>query len=218
MKNFLYVFVFLMINFNLVFNQESQVDSNNTQKVEQQENSNNETQKVEPQDNSNKETEKVEQQFNLNNGTEVEQQETPELLVEEFNDFQEWEMGYPIEEEFEIQNNEVYNMNDFNNINNFDSNDYQNIANYVKKQYEDYEQNIEIQAQNNNEYEDNIARNWIFIFSFSLFVCIALFLYNIYKCYFKKIVFQKPEETKTYSKELQKVNENDDDDINININ
>jgi hypothetical protein len=31
-------------------------------------------------------------------------------------------------------------------------------------------------------------------------------------------VFQKPEETKTYSKELQKVNENDDDDINININ
>ena len=217
MKNFLYVFVFLMINFNLVFNQESQVDSNNTQKVEQQENSNNETQKVEQQDNSNKETEKVEQQYNLNNGTEVEQQETPELLVEEFNDFQEWEMGYPIEEEFEIQNNEVYNMNDFNNINNFDSNDYQNIANYVKKQYEDYEQNIEIQAQNNNEYEDKVAKNWIFIFSFSLLVCIALFLYNIFKCY-KKTIVQKPEDTRTYSKELQNANGTDDDDINININ
>ncbi len=164
------------------------------------------------------------EEINATNESEnLELQEVPELVMEEFDSLQ-WEFE-PFEEDFFLVE-ENYDFNDFNDNNNFnnfdnnnfDSNDYQNIVNYVKKQNEEFEKNIEIQAQNNNEYEDNIARNWIFIFSFSLFVCIALFLYNIYKCYFKKIVFQKPEETKTYSKELQKVNENDDDDINININ
>ena len=164
-----------------------------------------------------------EQQIISNTETEmIELQEAPEFFFEEFDELQNWEN---FEEDYFLNEdsydfNDLNDFNDINNLdyNNFDSNDYQNIVNYVKKQNEEFEKNIEIQAQNNNEYEDNIARNWIFIFSFSLFVCIALFLYNIYKCYFKKIVFQKPEETKTYSKELQKVNENDDDDINININ
>ena len=183
----MFVFVVLFVNFCFVFNQEEQQIISNT------------------------ETEMIELQ------------EAPEFFFEEFDELQNWEMENFEEDYFINEDSYDFNdLNDFNDINNldynnFDSNDYQNIANYVKKQYEDYEQNIEIQAQNNNEYEDKVAKNWIFIFSFSLFVCIALFLYNIFKCY-KKTIVQKPEDTRTYSKELQNANGTDDDDINININ
>ena len=162
------------------------------------------------------------EEINATNESEnLELQEVPELVMEEFVSLQ-WEFE-PFEEDFFLVE-ENYDFNDFNDNNNFnnfdnnnfDSNDYQNIVNYVKKQNEEFEKNIEIQAQNNNEYEDNIARNWIFIFSFSLFVCIALFVYNLYVCFNKKKIVQKPEDTKTYSKELQ--NDENDDDINININ
>jgi hypothetical protein len=163
------------------------------------------------------------EEINAKNESEkLELQEVPELVMEEFDSLQ-WEFE-PFEEDFFLVE-ENYDFNDFNDNNNFnnfdnnnfDSNDYQNIVNYVKKQNEEFEKNIEIQAQNNNEYEDKVAKNWIFIFSFSLLVCIALFLYNIFKCY-KKTIVQKPEDTRTYSKELQNANGTDDDDINININ
>ncbi len=184
----MFVFVVLFVNFCFVFNQE-------------------------------------EQQFISNTETEmIELQEAPEFFFEEFDELQNWEMENFEEDYFLNEDSYDFNdLNDFNDINinnldynNFDSNDYQNIVNYVKKQNEEFENNIEIQAQNNNEYEDNVAKNWIIIFSFSLFVCIALFVYNLYVCFNKKKIVQKPEDTKTYSKELQ--NDENDDDINININ
>ena len=162
------------------------------------------------------------EEINAKNESEkLELQEVPELVMEEFVSLQ-WEFE-PFEEDFFLVE-ENYDFNDFNDNNNFnnfdnnnfDSNDYQNIVNYAKEQNEEFEKNIEIQAQNNNEYEDNVAKNWIIIFSFSLFVCIVLFVYNLYVCFNKKKIVQKPEDTKTYSKELQ--NDENDDDINININ
>ncbi|MCQ2820793.1 MAG: hypothetical protein MJ252_26335 [archaeon] len=61
--------------------------------------------------------------------------------------------------------------------------------------------------------EDEIARYWIYIFSFCLITCLIMFVYYGIKCYRKNPIVQDPRETATYSTELQRPTATEDDNI-----
>ena len=61
--------------------------------------------------------------------------------------------------------------------------------------------------------EDELAKSWVYIFTVCLFICIILFIYNLIRCYTKNPIVQTPQETSTYSKELQRITATEDDAI-----
>ena len=65
--------------------------------------------------------------------------------------------------------------------------------------------------KNSSAKEDVIARNWIYIFTVCITICLVLFIYNVIKCYTKNPIVQQPSDTATYSKELQQISANEDD-------
>lgn len=65
--------------------------------------------------------------------------------------------------------------------------------------------------KNSSTKEDAIARNWIYIFTVCITICLVLFIYNVIKCYTKNPIVQQPSDTATYSKELQQISANEDD-------
>lgn len=84
-------------------------------------------------------------------------------------------------------------------------------TNNNSKDYANYDPNLSKIISSSNE--DEIAKNWIYIFTVCIFISLIVFIYNVIKCYNKNQIVQRPNDTKTYSKELQNLSATDDDPV-----
>lgn len=84
-------------------------------------------------------------------------------------------------------------------------------ANNNTKEYPNYDPNLSIIITSSNE--DEIAKNWIYIFTVCIFISLIVFIYNVIKCYNKNQIVQRSNDTRTYSKELQTLSATDDDPV-----